>query len=198
MCTIAIQSIIRAICAIRLICDSDKWHMSPRPDKSPMNPDESGQAESRSRFSGFTPIHRGRQERNRRDSEQLGLWGMGARRSGQVPTCRDPRNGRCPSHSYKHVALLGLRTCFKKLGVIPRCCGFVNPQRAVSRGRGWFSQPVGRGNLAPTKQSPSIGLTRFAKYSENVPSNRELWKKPSFEVRSETREKTRFHGIYPK
>ena len=172
MCTIAIQSIIRAICAICLIRDSDRWHMSPRPDKS--------------------PIHR-----DRRDSK-LGLWGMGARRSGQVPTCRDPRNGRCPSHSYKHVAPLGLRTCFKKLGVIPRCCGFVNPQRAVSRGRSWVSQPVGRGNLAPTKQSPSIGLTRFAKYSENVPSNRGLWKKPSFEVRSETREKTRFHGIYPK
>ena len=32
-----------------------------------------------------------------------------------------------------------LRTCFKKQGMIPRCCGFVNPQRATSQGRGWGS-----------------------------------------------------------
>ena len=30
-------------------------HRSPRPDKSPMNPDESGQAESRSRLVGILP-----------------------------------------------------------------------------------------------------------------------------------------------
>ena len=75
------------------------------------------------------------------------------------------------------------RTCFKKQRMIPQCCGFVNPQRAVSQGRGWVSQPVGLGNQAPT-----IDLTRFPKYSENVPLNSGLRKKPSFE------EKTRFQG----
>ena len=81
------------------------------------------------------------------------------------------------------MSVLLLRTCFQKQGMIPRCCGFVNPQRAVSQGRGWVSQPVGLGNQVPT-----IDLTRFAKYGENVPLNSGLRKKPSFE------EKTRFHG----
>ena len=80
-----------------------------------------------------------------------------------------------------------LRTCFKKQGMIPRCCGFVNPQRATSQGRGWVSQPIGLGNQAPT-----IDLTRFAEYGDNTPLNSGrpsgLVKKPSFE------EKTRFHG----
>ena len=76
-----------------------------------------------------------------------------------------------------------LRTCFKKQGMIPRCCGFVNPQRAVSQSRDWVSQPVGLGNQAPT-----IDLTWFAKYSEHVPLNSGLRKKPSFA------EKTRFQG----
>ena len=80
-----------------------------------------------------------------------------------------------------------LRTCFKKQGMIPRCCGFVNPQRATSQGRGWVSQPIGLGNQAPT-----IDLTRFAEYGDNTPLNSGrpsgLRKKPSFE------EKTRFHG----
>ena len=80
-----------------------------------------------------------------------------------------------------------LRTCFKKQGMIPRCCGFVNPQRATSQGRGWVSQPIGLGNQAPT-----IDLTRFAEYGDNMPLNSGrpsgLRKKPSFE------EKTRFQG----
>ena len=80
-----------------------------------------------------------------------------------------------------------LRTCFKKQGIIPRCCGFVNPQRATSQGRGWGSQPIGLGNQAPT-----IDLTRFAEYGDNMPLNSGrpsgLRKKPSFE------EKTRFQG----
>ena len=79
------------------------------------------------------------------------------------------------------------RTCFKKQGMIPRCCGFVNPQRATAQGRGWVSQPIGLGNQAPT-----IDLTRFAKYGDNMPLNSGrpsgLRKKPSFE------EKTRFQG----
>ena len=81
------------------------------------------------------------------------------------------------------MSVLLLRTCFQKQGMIPRCCGFVNPQRAVSQGRGWVSQPVGLGNQVST-----IDLTRFAKYGENVPLNSGLRKKLSFE------EKTRFHG----
>ena len=80
-----------------------------------------------------------------------------------------------------------LRTCFKKQGMIPRCCGFVNPQRATSQGRGWVSRPIGLGNQAPT-----IDLTRFAEYGDNMPLNSGrpsgLRKKPSFE------EKTRFQG----
>ena len=56
-------------------------------------------SESRSRFSGFTPIHRGRQERNRRDSKQLGL-----RKSGKMPDLRvEPFNSlvaRFPSRGY--------------------------------------------------------------------------------------------------
>ncbi len=36
--------------------------------------------------------------------------------------------------------------------------------------------------------APTTDLTRFAKYSENVPLNSGLREKPSFE------EKTRFHG----
>ena len=71
--------------------------------------------------------------------------------------------------------------------MIPRCCGFVNPQRATAQGRGWVSQPIGLGNQAPT-----IDLTRFAEYGDNMPLNSErpsgLRKKPSFE------EKTRFQG----
>ena len=82
---------------------------------------------------------------------------------------------------------VSLRTCFKKQGMIPRCCGFVNPQRATSQGRGWVSQPIGLGNQAPT-----IDLTRFAEYGDNMPLNSGrpsgLRKKPSFE------EKTRFQG----
>ena len=80
-----------------------------------------------------------------------------------------------------------LRTCFKKQGMIPRCCGFANPQRATSQGRGWVSQPIGLGNQAPT-----IDLTRFAEYGDNMPLNSGrpcgLRKKPSFE------EKTRVQG----
>ena len=74
--------------------------------------------------------------------------------------------------------------------MIPRCCGFVNPQRAVSQGRSWVSQPVELGNQAPDKSGcvPTIDLTRFSKYSENVPLNSGLWKKPNFQ------EKTRVHG----
>ena len=60
-----------------------------------------------------------------------------------------------------------LRTCFKKQGITPRCSGFVNPLRAVSKGRGWFSQTVELGNQAPT-----IDLTRFAEYSDNMTLNR--------------------------
>ena len=85
------------------------------------------------------------------------------------------------------VETVFLRTCFKKQGMIPRCCGFVNPQRATAQGRGWVSQPIGLGNQAPT-----IDLTRFAEYGDNMPLNSGrpsgLRKKPSFE------EKTRFQG----
>ena len=49
-----------------------------------------------------------------------------------------------------------IRTCFKKQEIIPKRCGFVNPQRAALGGSGWVSQPVGRGDLAPTKPSPPI------------------------------------------
>ena len=80
-----------------------------------------------------------------------------------------------------------LRTCFKKQGMIPRCCGFVNLQRPTAQGRGWVSQPIGLGNQAPT-----IDLTRFAEYGDNMPLNSGrlsgLLKKPSYE------EKTRFQG----
>ncbi len=85
-----------------------------------------------------------------------------------------------------------IRTCFKKQEMIAQCCGFVNPQRATSQGRGWVSQPIGLGFQAPT-----IGLTRFAEYGDNMPLNggcpSGLRKNPSFEEKTRVQSKS----LYP-